>query len=192
MNFGLNLECTLKNVSVEKIISSWFWCTFEARDESQVIVTGLCNPEFSGLSLLPFPPTCQEKLFCKSIKFRLCTLIFSLADFLLIINHRNGAILYSCQKKKVSLGLKTIRGSGVSDFKTHCIAQSSGVQVWGKSRENKLPFYLRDEECSHWHFLFFIQNWWESSCPLAFSELVGTKNTHYRNKWCSAHISDVL
>lgn len=70
-----------------------------------------------------------------------------------------GLSYISTKKKKVSLGLKTIRGSGVSDLKTHWIAQSSGVQVRGKSRENKLPFYLRDEECSHWHFLFFIQSW---------------------------------
>lgn len=30
----------------------------------------------------------------------------------------------------------------------------------------------------------------ESFCPLAFSELVETKNTHY--KWLSAHVSNVL
>lgn len=73
---------------------------------------------------------------------------FSLADCLLIINHQEWGYLIFLPKNQVILGSKTVRGCGVSDLKTHCIAQSSGVQVQGKSRENKLPFYLKDEECS--------------------------------------------
>lgn len=51
------------------------------------------------------------------MKFRLCTLIFSLANFHLIINHQEWGYLIFLPGKKKSLALKTIRGSGVSDFK---------------------------------------------------------------------------